>query len=129
MLVDKSQLLSAAWKSYRLARPCFNAAGDVGTKFTFLRDLFAKMLSKAWADAKKVAATAQALVAAQARITADKVAALPAGERSVRISKIRDELVTLDYAPLGVRTAYRRRDLTAELYALAQARGDFPPTR
>jgi len=128
-MVDRRQVLRTAWKSYRLARPAIFAAGDTTTTRTFLRPLFGKMLRQAWTNAKKVAAPAEALVAAQARVTAAKITALPAGERSTRISQIRDELTTLDYAPLGVPTANRRRNLTAELDAFAQARGDFPPTR
>ena len=36
-------------------------------------------------------------------------------------SRARDELTTLDYAPLGVRTAQRRADLRAELSVLTAA--------
>ena len=43
------------------------------------------------------------------------------GERSVAISRARDELTTLDYAPLGVRTARRRADLRSELSVLTAA--------
>lgn len=116
---DRAQIMRSAWEAYRLARPAICAAGDTAEHRVFLPDFFAKMLRKAWADAKKVATTAQAFIAAQARVTASKLAALSPGERSVRISQIRDELTTLDYAPFGVRTANRRRDLAAELSALA----------
>lgn len=122
-MIDKSKVLQSAWKAYRLCRPCINAAGDVGGKFVFRRDFFAKMLRTAWADAKAAATrqiaedTARAFIAAQARVVAEKVTALPAAERSLRISQLRDELTLLDYAPFGVRTANRRRDLAAELSA------------
>jgi hypothetical protein len=46
---------------------------------------------------------------------AEKVDAMSPGQRSVRISQLRDELTTLDHAPLGVRTMNRRRDLNAKL--------------
>ena len=124
-MINRSEILTAAWKSYRLARPCIHALGDESGKRMFLRDFFAKCLRKAWAEAKVAAAdaarnsVAQAFVAAQARMMVEKVAAMPTGERSLRISQLRDELTVLDYAPLGVRTANRRRDLNAQLAAFA----------
>lgn len=39
--------------------------------------------------------------------------------RSARVSTIRDELTTLDYAPWGVRTSQRRMNLNAELQLLS----------
>jgi hypothetical protein len=124
-MIDKSQLLRAAWASYRLARPAFFAAGDSITYRVFLRGLFVKMLRQAWADANVEAArrpaeeTAQALVTAQHRALVEKLAAMSPGQRSLRISQLRDELTVLDYAPLGVRTANRRRALSVELAAFA----------
>lgn len=112
-------IFTSAWKSYRLARPAIHASGDTATHRTFLRPLFAKMLQLAWADARREQSIAQALVAAQNRVTAAKIAALPAGERSARIATLRDELTLLDYAPLGVRTSQRRHQLAAELNAYA----------
>jgi hypothetical protein len=120
-MFDRSQILTSAWKSYRLARPAIFAAGDETGNRRFLRDLFAKMLRRAWVDAKAAAARSSAdaiacaLVAAQRRVMAEKVAAMSPGQRSVRISQLRDELTTLDHAPLGVRTMNRRRDLNAKL--------------
>ena len=52
---------------------------------------------------------------------AQKAAALPAGERSVRIVEVRQGLALLDYAPWGVRTSNRRHDLNAQLDALTGA--------
>ena len=83
------------------------------------------MLTRAWADAKRVEAnkTADAiaaeLVAALQRKHAAIIAALPAAERSARLTHIADELTILDYAPLGVRTGNRRAALRAELNAFA----------
>jgi len=120
-MVDKSMVLLAAWASYRLARPAICAAGDTAEHRVFLRDFFAKMLRRAWAEAKAEAArrateeAAQAFVAAQRRVMAERVAAMSPGQRSVHISQLRDELTTLDYAPLGVRTMNRRRDLSTKL--------------
>ena len=126
-MINRSEILRSAWAAYRLARPAICAAGDTAEHRVFLRDFFAKMLRRAWAEAKAEAArrateqTAQAFVAAQHRVMAEKVAAMSPGQRSVRISQLRDELTVLDYAPLGVRTANRRRDLTAQLDAFAGA--------
>jgi hypothetical protein len=119
-MLDRSAILSSAWKSYRLARPAFFAAGDTATHRRFLRSLFGKMLRQAWADAKKAAVTdtASAFVVAQSRVMAEKALAMPAGERSVRIVEVRQELALLDYAPWGVRTGNRRHDLSAQLDAL-----------
>ena len=118
-MFNRSSILTAAWKAYRLARPAFFAAGDTATHRKFLRSLFGKMLRQAWADAKKAATnTASAFVVAQQRVMTDKAAAMPAGERSVRIVEVRQELALLDYAPWGVRTSHRRADLSAQLTAL-----------
>lgn len=122
-MLHRSAILTAAWKSYRLARQCYFVAGDETGRRSFLRELFGKMLRMAWADAKKAAAiaasdaTAAAFVVAQQRVMTAKVAALSLGERSRRVTELRDELDHLDYAPLGVRVSNRRTQLTAELSA------------
>lgn len=124
-MINRATLFKAGWNAYSLARQCVFASGDETGKRRFLPDLFAKMLRRAWAEAKTTAAraietaTARAFIAAQSRAMADKAAALSPGERSLRISQLRDELTLLDYAPLGVRTASRRRELAAELSAFA----------
>lgn len=123
LMLSRSAILSAAWKEYRLIRPLVFALGDESGKRCFLPKTFATALRKAWTDAKRDTAhqtavdTARAFVAAQARVMAEKVAAMPAGERSLRVSQLRDELTLLDYAPFGVRTANRRMHLDAELTA------------
>ena len=90
LMLNRSAIFAFAWASYRLARPAIFAAGDDTGKRCFVRSLFARMLTQAWAEAK--AARAQAL---------------------------REELALVDYAPLGVRTSERRRDLSAQLDALS----------
>jgi hypothetical protein len=124
-MYNRSEILLKAWASYRLARPTISAMGDVGSKRVFLRDLFAKMLRRAWDDAKKAARTlndiAVAFVAAQHRAQVAAVVAMEPMARSARIVAIRSELQVLDYAPLGVRTSHRRHDLGAELDLLEHA--------
>ncbi|WP_423066152.1 hypothetical protein [Devosia sp. CN2-171] len=121
-MFNRSEILRKAWTFYRTARPAFFAKGDAGTKRMFLRFLFAKMLRRAWEEAKKaatsLAATAAAFVDAQRRVQAAAVAALDPMVRSARIVEIRSELQVLDYAPLGVRTSQRRHNLGAELSLL-----------
>ncbi len=121
-MFNRSEILRKAWAAYRLARPGYCAAGDVGSKRVFLRDLFAKMLRRAWDDAKKAARTlhdtAAAFVAAQHRALVAAAAAMDPMARSARIVAIRSELQVLDYAPWGVRTGQRRADLGAELSLL-----------
>lgn len=128
-MLSRSIVLSAAWAAYRLARPAFYAAGDTATARVFLRPLFGKMLRRAWAEVKaadadsrrfaETEATAAAFVAAQHRVRATALRGLDAGQRSARLSAVRDELALLDYAPLGVRIADRRSTLNAELAALS----------
>lgn len=124
---NRSEIIRTAWASYRIARPCFFATGDETGTRRFLPDLFAKMLRKAWADAKKAAsftshqATVEAFVAAQRRSRIAVARALTPGERSAAISRARDDLTLLDYAPLGVRTSERRANIKAELDALTAA--------
>jgi len=118
-MVNRSEILRSAWVSYR--RDVFKGWG-VRRDGPFSRSHFAYCLRMAWAEAKAAAApaveaTAQAFASAQARVMAAKAAAMPEGERSARISELRDELTVLDYAPLGVRTMNRRRDLNAQLAA------------
>lgn len=126
-MINRSELLRKAWAAYRIARTGYFALGDENGRRKFLPDLFAKMLRQTWADAKAVAArravddTAREFVTAQQRATMARLAAMPAGERSARISQLRDELTLLDYAPLGVRTSQRRHQLNAELNAYAAA--------
>ena len=124
-MINRSELLRKAWAAYWTARVWYFAVGDENGRRRFLPSLFANMLRQAWADAKAAAArravddTAREFVAAQQRAAVARVSALPAGERSARISQLRDELTLLDYAPLGVRTAGRRADLHAQITALA----------
>lgn len=119
-MLSRSAILTAAWKSYRLARPAIFAAGDESGKRRFLRPFFAKMLTKAWADAKRTEAdkTAAAIAAELvARLQAKRaaiVAAMAPADRSVRMSRVADEIRLLDYAPLGVRLAGRRHELETE---------------
>ncbi len=126
-MFNRSEILTAAWKAYRVARPCFFATGDETGTRRFLRDLFGKMLTKAWADAKKAAhhadhqATVRAFVEAQRRSHLAVAKAMTPGERSAAISRARDDLAILDYAPLGVRTSQRRADLRETLSALTAA--------
>ena len=124
-MFNRSEILRSAWAAYRLARPAFFAAGDTAEKRMFLGHLFAKMLRRAWDEAKKAAKsvvdTASAFVATQRRAQVAAVAAMAPAARSARIASIRDELTVLDYAPWGVRTGQRRHDLGAELALLNSA--------
>jgi hypothetical protein len=98
-MFDRSQILRSAWSMYRIARPAFFAAGDTGSKRVFLRTLFAKFLRRAWEEAKKLAKTVVAFVAAEDRVLTQKIAAMDPMARSARIVAIREELTVLDYAP------------------------------
>ena len=124
-MVDRRQILVVAWASYRLARPAIFAAGDEGDKRRFLRPFFAKMLTRAWAEAKRAEATKTAeTIAAEldVRLQAKRaatIAAMAPADRSARLSHIADEIHMLDYAPLGVRLAGRRAALETELHLLA----------
>lgn len=124
-MFDRSQILRSAWAAYRVARPAIYAAGDTGTRRVFLRSFFAKMLRRAWDEAKKAARTVNdtsaAFRAAERRVRVAAVAAMDPAIRSARISAIRDELTVLDYAPWGVRTVNRRAALGAELEVLRTA--------
>ena len=126
-MVNRSEVFTAAWSAYHLARPATWAAGDETGHRRFLRDLFARLLRTAWANAKKEAAhrarveTALSFVAAQRRAAVAKAAAMEPGERSARIASIRDEIELLQYAPLGVRVAQKRAALTGELAVLTAA--------
>lgn len=126
-MFNRSEILRKAWASYRLARPTIFAAGDVGSKRVFLRAFFAKMLRRAWEDAKTETRSANAREAARlaaelrTKIEASKrdlAAHMDPQVRSARIASIRDELQVLDFAPWGVRTGNRRAALGAELELL-----------
>jgi hypothetical protein len=126
-MVSSSAVFTAAWSAYRLARPAIWATGDETGTRRFLRDLFNRQLRTAWAAAKKAARiaasdeTARAFVAAQRRVAVAKAAAMPEAERSARIAAIRDDLETLQYAPLRVRVSQKRAVLTDELAVLTAA--------
>lgn len=120
-MFDRSQIFRSAWSMYRTARLAFHAAGDTGAKRVFLRTLFAKFLRRAWDEAKKLAKTATAFVAAEDRVLTQKIAAMDPMVRSARIVAIREEMTVLDHAPWGVRTSHRRADLGAELSRLQSA--------
>lgn len=121
-MFNRSEILRSAWAAYRLARPAFFAAGDGNGKRVFRRTLFAKMLRRAWDDAKKAASavvdTVAAFVTALRRVQVAAAVAMEPMVRSARIVEIRSELQVLDYAPWGVRTGQRRADLGAELSLL-----------
>lgn len=127
---DLSAILRDAWRRYRLARPAFNAAGDVGSKRVFLRTLFAKMLRMSWADAlaalRSASARAAREVAAQlqAKIREgqiDLARRMSSEQRSARIVAIRGDIAALDYAPLGMHIRLKREALSDELAILNAA--------
>lgn len=124
-MFNRTEIMIKAWSFYRLARPAFSAKGDTANKRMFLGHLFAKMLTRAWAEAKKTASalmdTAAAFLAAERRAQVATVAAMDPMARSARIVAIRSELQMLEYAPLGVRTGQRRHNLGAELSLLQSA--------
>lgn len=122
-MLNRSKILLSAWADYRVRRLGVWAAGDENGR-SFIRAIFAKALTAAWAKAKRAAAavalteTAVAFVAAERRVHAAAVAAMDPMSRSARINTIRDELQVLDYAPWGVRTSQRRMNLSTELQLL-----------
>ena len=128
-MLNRSQILLAAWAAYRIARLGVFAAGDETGNRRFIRTIFARQLRNAWADAKtadqRARASREADEAARRFLDAQRNAriALAASwspeQRSVRASSLRDEITLLDYAPWGVRAAERRAALTAELDAVA----------
>jgi hypothetical protein len=118
---NRSAVFAAAWKSYRVARPALWATGDDTGERRFLPELFARVLRTAWADARKADATARRFLELQHQGRVAVAAAMEPVERSAAISRAREELTTLDYAPLGVRTSQRRADLRATLSALTAA--------
>lgn len=129
-MFNRSEILRKAWASYRIARLGRFASGDETGKRRFLRPLFARCLSTAWANAKAAARSANSREAAriaeqlQASIRAsqaDLAARMDPMARSARIASLRDELTLLDYAPWGVRTSDRRSNLSAELRLLESA--------
>lgn len=129
-MFNRSEILRKAWAAYRVARLGVFAAGDENGKRVFVRPLFARCLRRAWEDAKAEASTANARESArlatelQARIRAsqaDLAARMAPEALSARIASIRDELNLLDYAPWGVCTSERRRNLGAELSILTAA--------
>lgn len=121
-MFDRSEILHNAWAHYRTARVGYFAKGDETGRRMFLSFLFAKMLRRAWDEAKKAASslsrTAAAFVAAERRANVARIAAMDPMVRSARLVAIRQKLQELDYAPLGVRTVQRRHDLSAELSLL-----------
>lgn len=129
-MFNRQNILSKAWAAYRVARLGRFCAGDETGKRCFLRPLFARCLTAAWADAKADARSANAREAAriaaqlQASIRAsqaDLAARMDPMARAARIASLRDELTLLDYAPWGVRTTDRRSNLTIELQLLETA--------
>lgn len=121
-MFNRSEILTKAWAYYRAARPAFYAKGDETGRRMFLGHLFAKMLTRAWAEAKKAASslanTAAAFVAAERSANVARIAAMDPVARSARIVAIRSELQVLDYAPWGVRTGNKRHALGVELELL-----------
>jgi hypothetical protein len=123
--MNRSAILIAAWNAYRLARPAIYLAGDTAERRPFFRPFFVKMLRKAWAEAKVAAthaaqeAIAAAFVEAQRRSHLAVAAAMSPADRSAAITRARDDLALLDYAPHGVRTTRRRAELTSTLNALS----------
>ena len=121
-MFNRPEVLTKAWADYsRDQRMGLGVRRDG----PFSRKHFAYCLRMAWAVTKERAAkaaavteTAVAFVAAERRVQSAAVAAMDPMVRSARLSTIRDELTTLDYAPWGVRTSQRRMDLNAELASL-----------
>ena len=120
-MLDRSSVFAAAWKAYRIARPAFWAAGDETGKRRYLPALFARLLRTAWAHARKADATARRFMELQQRGQVAIARQMEPGERSARISAIRDRLEVLDYAPFGVRAVEKRAALKGELAALTAA--------
>jgi hypothetical protein len=128
-MLNRANIMRSAWSAYRMARLCTFLPNDSSEHRAFYRPLFAKMLTKAWADAKRAAAdaaraaeteaTARRFIEAQRNARIALAARMTSDQRSARISAVRDEIALLAYAPWGVRVADRRADLTAELDVLS----------
>jgi len=52
-MIDRTEIFRSAWAAYRTAWPAIFVAGDTATHRAFLRPFFAKMLTRAWSEAKK----------------------------------------------------------------------------
>lgn len=130
-----SEIFRKAWADYRIRRLGVFAAGDENGR-QFIRAIFAKALTDAWAEAKAKAAdalraqeteeTARRFVAAQHRSRVAVCAAWTPQQRSARIAAIRDELAHLDYAPWGIRVSDERATLNDELAAIEAASAPIP---
>lgn len=134
-MFNRSEILRTAWADYRTRRLGVFAAGDENGR-RFIRAIFAKALTAAWAEAKAKAADAiraqeaeeiaRRFVAAQHRSRVAVCAAWTPQQRSARIAAIRDELAHLDYAPWGIRVSDKRATLNDELAAIEAASAPIP---
>lgn len=110
---NRVEIFHAAWVAYRLARPAIFAAGDETGHRRFLRDLFARLLRTAWANARKqsrnVALTVHDVVGAVRLSDAAKAA---------RLAEINAELQAQDYSDAPTNWP-RRAAWRAELARLA----------
>lgn len=128
--ISCAAIMTAAWRAYRISRQCRFAAGDETGKRRFLPSLFAKCLRTAWADARveqrNAAAREADRLAAQLQYSIrtsqiDFARRMEPQQRAARIAALNDELVLLDYAPLGVRALPKRAALRDELSVLEAA--------
>ena len=108
-------MIVSAWSDTEMSQQELDRIGLIVTNLPIFAG-FDRSRLEAVANKTADAIAAELVARLQARRVAT-IAAMPAGDRSLRISQLRDELALLDYAPLGVRTAPRRAQLSAELRA------------
>lgn len=120
---DRAAIMRAAWAHYHTRRTGVFALGDETGHRHFIRSIFAKALSVAWAEAKKRADTERRLAAAMtdhmAMIAALSNPKLTGSAAKVRIAEIENELRVIEFSDAwAIPTGDRVRSLRAELAAL-----------
>lgn len=107
-MLNRSEILLAAWTDYRVRRLGVWAAGDENGR-RFIRTMFAKALTSAWAKAKREAADAVRRAAEYQGPVATIMGAvnlLDAVQKARRVAELRNEML---WQEMGVRidwTAY-----------------------
>lgn len=117
-MFHRSEILLAAWADYRIRRLGVWAAGDENGR-SFIRTMFAKALTAAWAKAKRETADAARRAAEYQGPVATIMGAvnlLDAVQKARRVAEIHNELLWQDMGERIDWTAYR--SLSAELASL-----------
>lgn len=105
-MLNKSEIMKAAWETYRYLRRRYEAwqfrAGLVD-------GWFSRCLRLAWEHAKDMAARAAAVPKPQESVS-------PAAQKARHeVARIKQAITELQYLPFGMRVEPRRRELAAEL--------------